>query len=296
MSNVKLATIGLPVYNAETHLVQTLLSVVNQFEKDIQLIIVDDGSTDGSREIIKEFFNRYASIDVKIIHDGKNLGLPTRLNQIAEMCTTEYLLRMDADDIMLPYRVKMQLEFLKENPDVDLVGGGAYIIDIQNRVSGIRYAKTDMGLRSAIGGSLFIHPTVAGRTEWFQNHPYSADNRRSEDYELWIRTARSSKFANIQQPLIFYREVGFRHSNKYNKTMLEIEKTLSSSHLKDDAVYGEIIKRRIREIRIKRYLFNLASGLHLDSLLINSRSKKITTEENRCAQNLLRNAIEDNIL
>ncbi len=208
-------TIGLPIYNAEEYVGDAIRSIQNQTMSDWTCIIIDDGSQDGSLEIVQNLIKKDPKFT--LIADGHNRGLPSRLNEIASLCKTRYLARMDSDDIMLPHRIALQLEVLQTRKTVDVVGSDAYIIDVDNKIHGVRRGQVKFDIQNALHHSLFIHPTIMGRTEWFKANPYDIERKRSEDYELWLRTVKFSNFFKIEEPLLFYREVGLKHANKYDK-------------------------------------------------------------------------------
>ena len=206
-----LITVCIPFYNDDLFLEKAILSVLNQTYKDWLLILLHDGGTDGSLSIAQKF-----TYDprIKLISDGKNRGLIYRLNQSVEMARTKYYARMDADDIMHPERIKRQLEILEKNEHIDVLGTAAYSIDKDDRIRGVR-GKYDNELIPCKG---FIHPSITGRTSWFKTNKYNSLAERFEDYELWRRTAHTSSFYTINEPLLYYREYGGEYYKKYIKT------------------------------------------------------------------------------
>src|SRR5690349_23370493 len=121
----ELVTIGLPFYNNQSTLELAIKSVFAQTYKNWELLLVNDGSTDGSLEIAKKIIDKR----VQLISDGSNKGLIFRLNQIASLAKGKYLARMDADDLMHPLRIEKQIKFLQQHQDTDLVDTGAYSIN-----------------------------------------------------------------------------------------------------------------------------------------------------------------------
>lgn len=204
-------TIAIPFYNAEKYLSLAIDSVIKQTYKDWILLLVDDGSTDSSLKIA----NDYSKQDNRILvfSDGENKNLGYRLNQITNLVNTKYLARMDADDIMHPERIEKQLEVLENNPDIDVLGSNACTIDENKNVIGLRHriSKTEK-LKNVLS---FIHPTIMAKTVWFKNNPYDINAVRIEDTELWYRTHKKYSFIMMNEPLLYYREIGDNYYKKY---------------------------------------------------------------------------------
>jgi len=196
-------TVGIPVHNGEKYLKQAILSVLRQTYTNFELIITDDGSTDKSIEVVKQFDDPR----IVLVADGMNKGLPYRLNQQVKMAQGKYFFRMDADDVMFPSRIEEQVAYLDAHEDIDVIGAKSVIIDENSNVifqSG-KGGHAPQTKEDVMNGNLFIHPTVAGKIAWFRANPYDAQKKRSQDYFLWLETVEHSKFALIDKPLIFYR-------------------------------------------------------------------------------------------
>ncbi|MFH6999048.1 glycosyltransferase family 2 protein [Flavobacterium sp. FlaQc-57] len=220
--NVKV-TIGIPFYNGQKYLHDAILSVVNQTYKNWNLILIDDGSTDGSLEIAMAF----KSDKISVISDGQNLGLVYRLNQIVSLADGDYYARMDADDIMDFRRIEKQIAYLENNTSIDVVGSSYYAINADNEILGVRKANhTPKSVKDILRNGCFAHPSVMGKLSWFQNNKYDGKWERMEDLELWIRTFPGSQFRNLEEPLLFYRVFGIPVLTKYVKSNIGIIKLL----------------------------------------------------------------------
>jgi glycosyltransferase involved in cell wall biosynthesis len=198
-------TIGIPFLNCQSTLADAIRSVFSQTREDWELILLDDGSRDGSLAIA----NSVQDDRVRVVSDGINRGLIARLNQLVELARGDYFVRMDADDLMHPMRLERQVRLLEERADLDGVASGAWIIDSQMRVR----SKRGAGRRTFSGRELLVgrgpvHPTVVMRRTWIEAHPYDAEYFRAEDVELWCRAFASGSFAFTELPeeLLFYRE------------------------------------------------------------------------------------------
>jgi glycosyltransferase involved in cell wall biosynthesis len=133
---MKPITIAIPFYNAEKYLEETVESVLQQSFKDFYLLLIDDGSTDNSVAIAQKLAAKDSR--VQVFSDGQNKNLGYRLNQIPSLVQTEFLVRMDADDIMHPEKIEKQYQTFLENPEIDVLGTNVYSIDDKNLVFGIR--------------------------------------------------------------------------------------------------------------------------------------------------------------
>ena len=198
-------SVVMPVFNAQRFLRDAVNSIVNQSFRDFQFIVVDDGSTDESTNILLE----YAEKDPRILYhrQPENRGLVAALNEGVRLSDTQYIARMDADDISLPDRLSQQLEFL-DNNDVDLVGAN-YIKFPGHRSKTTRLPlKQDDVARTMLYTCCIGHPvaTMSRRAfEQCEGYDYRYASGGAEDYDFWLRISRSFKMANIKQPLLKYR-------------------------------------------------------------------------------------------
>jgi len=222
MDNRALVTIGLPFYNCERTLLKALRSIYAQTFQDWELILVDDGSHDASPDIA-------AAIDdprVRVLSDGKNLGLVARLNQITQLARGKYVCRMDGDDLSHPDRLATQLAHLEVNPDVDVLGTMAIAIDAQDRPSRLRTSDPDAlrERRTVLRRGGLLHPTVMARAEWMRRFPYDPAFPRAEDQELWVRSCGLSRLDQLPLPLYFYRETDCLNLDNYRKSCASVRK------------------------------------------------------------------------
>ncbi len=203
-----LVTIGMPVRNCEKTIGTAIRSILNQTCGNWELLIIDDGSTDGTvREAL-----RFGDPRIRICADGCHRGLARRLNEAVELSRGEYFARMDGDDVSFPERIELQLAYLERNPGVDLLGAGVVVFRGEGELLGTRAVPLthEEICRRPRSGFHLAHPTWIGRTEWFRNHPYRADAVRAEDQDLLLRTCRASRFASLPAILLGYREESLR--------------------------------------------------------------------------------------
>jgi glycosyltransferase involved in cell wall biosynthesis len=203
-------SIAMSFYNSAATLELTIRSMLSQSFGDFELLLPDDGSTDNSVELLKRFN------DPRIIcwSDGKRKRLPGRLNECIDRARGQYFARMDLDDIAYPCRLQRQLAFLQSNPEIDLCGTSALVFGKQNAPLWIYSPPTDHDsiARSPFLGFPLWHPTWMGKTDWFRKWRYydPANSGKSihlaEDGELLLRSFRDSKFANLPEILLGYRQ------------------------------------------------------------------------------------------
>lgn len=199
-------TVLMAVHNGLPELPAALESIRGQTVTDFELLIVDDGSDDGTAELLAE--HARADARVRVLANPANRGLGFSLRLGVQEARSPWVARMDADDIALPSRLERQLEYLDSHPEVDVLGGWAEEIDGQGRVLGLRTVPTaHERIRELIWTCPFIHPTVLFRRQAILDAAsYDPDIRRRQDYDLWFRCAKAGlRFANLPLPLIRYR-------------------------------------------------------------------------------------------
>lgn len=198
-------SIALPVYNAAKTLPLAIRSMLRQTFTDFELIILDDGSTDDSAQVIA----RFDDPRIRYISDGRNRGLAARLNQAIDLARGKYIARMDADDVSYPERLARQVSYLDQHPDVDLLGTGALIFQGNGEVVSrfpVQMRHDDI-CRQPWKGFCLAHPSWMGRADWFRKFRYRyPEVVRAEDQDLLLRSCRSSRFANLMEPLLGYRQ------------------------------------------------------------------------------------------
>lgn len=202
--NFPLVSIVLPVFNGEKTLAVAIRSILSQTYKNWELIIVDDGSSDGSVFIAKRFDDKR----IKVVINNRNMTLPVSLNIALDHSSGKYVARMDQDDVSFPTRLEKQVAFMETNPSVDLLGTGILYYQgegVSYGVLPVKQTHEDICSKPWTGFNL-PHPTWLGRLEWFLYHRYHAAAARAEDQNLLFRTYHSSNFACLSEVLFGYRE------------------------------------------------------------------------------------------
>jgi len=199
-------SIGLPFFNAELYLEDAIASVFAQTYTDWELILMDDGSTDNSLEIAKSIKDPR----IRVYSDGKNKKLATRLNEIVKLSKYDILARMDADDLMSPNRLKIQMDILEENQHIDLVSTGLISIKDNLEFIGARGSdNSNISLEDLLYKRVsVVHAAMLGRISWFLRNPYDPSLKIAQDYDLWLRSSSKNDFKiiTIKTPLYYYRE------------------------------------------------------------------------------------------
>jgi glycosyltransferase involved in cell wall biosynthesis len=194
------------VYNGERFLRETIESILNQTFTDFEFIIINDGSTDASSEILEEYAQKDSRI--RLIHQ-ENMGLTKSLNKGFGMAHGEYIARMDADDISEPTRFEKQVDFLDAHPSIGIVGINSYIIDERgNILREIKHPTSHDEIMSKILlDNKFIHSSVMLRKILLKKYGYYNEKLTyAQDYELFLRLSTHTKLANLPDPLHRWRE------------------------------------------------------------------------------------------
>jgi glycosyltransferase involved in cell wall biosynthesis len=201
-------SVVMAVYNAGPYLAQTVQSVLTQTFGDFEFIIVDDGSTDDSWQILTQAGQQDARI--VLLRNSPNQGVVRALNRGLEAARGNFIARQDADDVSLPERFARQLEFFRAHPDHGCVGVAVQMVDPQDRPLGIAYNTTDNESiqRELIDHMCICGPTIVVRKECLAEigGQFSDGLNASEDYDICLRLAEVTKLAVLPEPLYLYRQ------------------------------------------------------------------------------------------
>lgn len=205
MSSLPKVTILMPVYNGETYLKQAIESILNQTFKDFEFLIINDGSTDKSVEIIESYHNPR----IRLIHNKKNLGVVASLNKGIELTQGEYIARMDCDDISLPQRFEKQVIFMENHPEIGVCGTAFKIIDQKGNLISLNKFPVGPWLIKWLLHFFcpLAHPTVIMRTSLVKRAGgYNIRAIHCEDYDLWIRLSSITELTNLNNILLNLRK------------------------------------------------------------------------------------------
>ena len=222
---IPLVSVIMPVYNAEKYIEEAIESVLKQTFMNFELIIVNDGSTDHSEQIILGYKDKR----IRYIRHHKNQGLIVSLNEGVQYAIGEFIARLDADDIAHPQRFFRQVQFLLRHPDHSICGSSYSVINGKGQKKFIvKLPSSDKQIRTLLFfGNCICHSSVMFRKKVLQNEVYRPAYQLCEDYDLWSRMVDQSKVAVLPEPLIQYRLHG---SNVSVKNRMEMLSNVSRVH------------------------------------------------------------------
>lgn len=197
------------IYNCQNTLRESIDSIIEQTYNNWELIICDDCSTDNTYSIVCEYLNKYPN-KIKLIKNDENKGLAYSLNQCLKYATGEYIARQDGDDISLKERLEVQVKFLMNKPEYDLVGSNMISFN-ELGIIGIRGVSIEEPNKFDFRRtSPFCHATIMAKSYVYTDlggYNVSKYTKRCEDLDLWYRFfAKGYKGYNIQDALYMVRD------------------------------------------------------------------------------------------
>ncbi len=232
MSKSPEISVLMSAHNAEQHLSAAVDSILDQSFREFEFIIVNDGSSDRTSEIL----NCYAAADDRIkLIEQQNCGLTASLNIGLKSCEGQYIARMDADDIAIQNRFEEQIKFLRANPGCVAVGSGIQLIDSDGDILGEQFPpETKDEIESALmqGCGAVPHPTaMIRRTSLLDVGGYDESLRYAQDLDLWLRLSEIGGLANLNLVLLKYRVHQNAVTSKKRKEQLACAiKALKQAH------------------------------------------------------------------
>lgn len=260
-------TVLMAVYNGERYLREAIESILAQTFQDFEFLIINDGSTDNSREVILS----YEDPRIRLVDNEVHLGLTPSLNKGLRLAKGELVARQDADDISEPERLAMQVTFLETHPEVGLLGTWYRKIDAQGTLIGNRSLPCDY---TEIRWSLlffcpFVHSSVMVRKSVILRQVgfYNEALVYAADYELWYRIAHHIPVANLNKYLVRLR------INPYSMTFTYGERTREGDHIRRDTVAhlldwdkNNVASNEMRLSNMTALLFGSSLALHLQEI------------------------------
>ena len=209
----------MPVYNGEQYLQEAVNSILGQTFHDFELIVINDGSTDKTAEIL----NSYADDRLHIINQPANLKICKSLNAGIGLACGEYIARMDADDISLPERFARQVAYLDNHPRIGVLGGWARKITEEGRILGEmkNHTRPDCVRWALCFGCPLAHPSVMMRANIVKAAGgYSDAFLFAEDYDLWRRLSSRTEIVNLAEFVLLHRQHSENVSKKHKAQQL----------------------------------------------------------------------------
>ncbi|HET8871228.1 MAG TPA: glycosyltransferase [Aquabacterium sp.] len=215
-----LMSVVMPARNAKATLAATLDSLVQQSCKDFEVILVDDASTDETPMLAEAYSDR---LSIRVISNRENQGVAKSINIGLSQGDSEFVVRLDSDDLARPDRLQKQLDFMRAQPQIDVCGSHVEIFsdeDAQRQV--LAHPTSNAGIKTAfVQRCAIAHPSVMARRSFYDSvGTYDPRFDFAEDYELWCRGALLGKqFANIPETLTYYR----RHAGQVSKQKAQLQ-------------------------------------------------------------------------
>jgi glycosyltransferase involved in cell wall biosynthesis len=250
-------TVVIPVHDRARYLGAAIDSVLAQTFTDFELIVADDGSTDGSDAIAAG----YADPRVRLLRNGTNLGAPATRNRAIAEARGRYVANLDSDDLMRADRLARQVAFLDAHPDIALLGSDKGRIDSGGRR--MRKLRRRPTAPAAVAARLLFrcciaHTSMMARTAVLRDHPYDTSFPVSQDFDLFTRIAERHAVGNLPEPLVLYR----RHATQ-----------VSLQHARTRAMQTRIMARQLDRLGVAHDDADLANH----ALLARPRTQNVPT-------------------
>lgn len=210
-------SVVMPAYNAEKYIAEAIKSILNQTFSDFEFIIIDDGSTDRTVNIV----NSFSDERIRFFQNESNLGVAETLNRGLDLASGQYIARMDSDDISLPERFEMQASFMDEHPEIAVLGAGIELFGAQTGKR-VFSGQNELLKIDLLFGNCFAHPAIMMRASCFGDGKFCYDRsfNQIEDFELWDRVSRCYKMASLSEVLLKYRI----HPGQVTQKVSEVKK------------------------------------------------------------------------
>ena len=227
-------SVVMSVFNGGDYLRKSIESILNQSYLNFEFIIIDDGSTDTSLEIIKSYKDNRI-----VLINRKNKGFITSLNEGIEKSKGKYIARMDADDISFPSRLEKQFDFIEKN-NLDICGGHYLLINKNGKINGLNVVPTShkMCTLSLFFKVPFAHPSVMIRKQFLDENSLEygqSSYKIAEDLDLWLRMHRcGARFGNVDSTVLKYRIHSDSLTKVNNTLILKETKAMLRQFYKDN--------------------------------------------------------------
>ena len=227
-------SVVMPAFNAAIYLAEAIESILKQTYRDFEFIIINDGSTDLTSEIIKSYQDLGP---IRLIEFETNRGLANALNEGINNACGEYIVRMDADDVAVKDRLQLQVEFMDSHPSIGASGTLAQTMNsgLLNQVMSPNLLKAHLLLDNPL-----VHPTMILRTSILQRNHFLYDGF-VEDYRLWVKLSKVTLMAVLPEVLLYYRLSGDQFSVRCKPAQSE------DANLVRVSLFDELLGRTLSE-------------------------------------------------
>src|SRR5690554_4815698 len=256
-------TVFMAAYNAEPFIAEAISSILRQSFESFELLIVNDGSTDKTVEVIQSFTDPR----IKLIHNGTNKGLAYTRNRALEEAQGEFIAVLDSDDIAVLDRLRLQYDYMAQHPDIALCGGHATLIDEQGQLTGQRFI---VPTGNAVGmemffGNPFINSAAMFKTAVLKEFRGYREFALAEDFDFFLRVSEKYPVANIDHLLVYYRVHGQNTSAIKPEKIRQIETNV----LKDMYIrWGISVDEQFLDLHYLLYAKNYAAMNFAEILLV----------------------------
>jgi len=244
MENIESPKISvvMPVLNGEKYLAEAIDSILNQTFQDFEFIIVDDGSTDGTPEILQSYAQKDSRI--QILTNPVNRGIGYSRNRGIAQSRGEYIANMDADDWCLPERFEKQASFLDSHPEIAVLGTACFIFSDHGNVHQrklVHPSQPGLIRWHLLFGVPVIQPSALIRKNVFENPDFLYDEGvpPAEDYALWVKLVPNYKISNLREALCFYR---------WHDSNISVTKNLSQQKYANEIAQKQVFQITGKEI------------------------------------------------
>lgn len=241
MNRKPLVSVLICAYNVEKYIDECISSVINQTYKNLEIVIVNDGSTDSTLLHLEKF----KEIDrrVNIVNNPSNLGFVSSLNIGVNFCAGQYIARIDSDDIATSFWIEKIIESMENNPNI--IAMGAYveiIVEKETGVIGSQYNNGDIWknpldhysiCEAMLFNNVMHNNTVIMRKKFFfvHNLRFNPDYLHAEDYKFWSDVSQIGEIANYPAPLVLYRLHSNQTSSIHNKAQTTIARKIRRENI-----------------------------------------------------------------
>jgi glycosyltransferase involved in cell wall biosynthesis len=214
----------IPTYNGASYVASAIQSALNQTFEDLEILIVDDASTDRTLNEIEPFLTDKR---VKLLCNTSNLGIPATKNKAVKMARGQFIAFLDQDDVWLPNKLEVQINHLKQDDNIGVIASAIYFIDesgnlIGKKILNIENAQPLTQVKRLLLGNFITNSSAVVRRSCFDKVGYFNENLRgSDDYDLWVRIAKYFKIHYLNQILIKKRLHKLNFSELNIQTMME---------------------------------------------------------------------------